>query len=79
MLQQKTNHHLELNPASTHAIKERFEKLTDMYMALWWNPEYHVPTCDETFGRLNHININGASPFAFSFKTKFTSEGVSMP
>jgi hypothetical protein len=59
--------------------KEWFEKLTDIHMVLWWIPKDHIPTCDEAIERLNHINTNGASPFAFNFKTKFTSEGVRMP
>jgi hypothetical protein len=56
--------------------REWFEKMTDMHMALWWIPRNHIPSCHEAVERLTHIKMNGETPFAFSFKTKFTSEGT---
>jgi Domain of unknown function (DUF3291) len=59
--------------------KEWFEKLTDMHMALWWIPQNHFPDCNEAIERLTHIKVNGASAFAFSFKTKYMPDGTQIP
>ena len=54
--------------------REWFEKMKDMHMALWYIPEGHVPTVAEAIERLTHLRHNGASPFSFSFKKRFTIE-----
>jgi hypothetical protein len=56
--------------------KEWFEKLTDMYMALWWIPSHHIPDCKEAVERLSHLKEHGVSPYAFTFKAIFTPEGT---
>jgi hypothetical protein len=56
--------------------KEWFEKLKDIHMALWWIPQNHFPTCLEAIERLDHIKTHGASPYAFTFRTKFSQEGT---
>jgi len=53
--------------------KEWFEKMTDMYTALWWIPENHTITPAEAIDRLMHIRLQGETPFAFSFKKQFTA------
>jgi len=46
-----------------------FEKLTDVYAALWWVPVAHIPSVDEAKQRLAHLGKHGPTQFAFTFKT----------
>ena len=53
-------------------LKQRhdwFEKLTDVYAALWWVAAGHTPSVDEAKQRLEHLKRNGPTQFAFTFKT----------
>ena len=52
--------------------KEWFTKISDMHMVFWYVPEGHIPTPEEARERLDYANTNGTSPFAFTFKDKFT-------
>jgi hypothetical protein len=54
--------------------KEWFEKMPVMYVAIWYVPEMHIPNCAEAIERLFYLRKNGDTPFAFSFKNKFTPE-----
>jgi hypothetical protein len=45
-----------------------FEHFKGVYMALWWVPEGHIPGMDEARQRLAHLEANGPSQFAFTFK-----------
>ena len=54
--------------------KEWFEKMQEMHMALWYIPEGHLPTVSEATERLSYLRSNGETPFAFSFKKRFTIE-----
>ena len=54
--------------------KEWFEKMPEMHMALWYVPAAHQPTVDEAVSRLNHLRKKGDTPFAFTFKKRFTIE-----
>jgi hypothetical protein len=54
--------------------KEWFEKMPEMYMALWYVPAGHAPTVQEAVERLNYLRKHGETPFAFSFKKRFTVE-----
>jgi len=54
--------------------KEWFEKMPEMYMALWYVPELHIPDSSEAIERLFYLRKNGESPFAFGFKNKYTPE-----
>jgi hypothetical protein len=54
--------------------KEWFEKMPEMYMALWYVPELHIPNSSEATERLFYLRKNGESPFAFGFKNKYTPE-----
>ena len=65
--------------ASQHAgvlkrKKEWFHKMTDMHMCLWYVDKGSEPTPDEAKLRLQYLNEHGESPYAFSFKGKFTSD-----
>jgi Domain of unknown function (DUF3291) len=54
--------------------KEWFEKMQEMHMALWYIPEGHLPTVSEATERLRYLRSNGETPFAFSFKKRYTIE-----
>ena len=43
----------------------------DFYMVLWWVPVGHIPTVEEAKERLEFLQKNGASPYAFTFRQKF--------
>jgi hypothetical protein len=48
-----------------------FEKLTNVYAALWWVPAAHFPSVDEAKQRLTHLEKNGPTQFAFTFQKLF--------
>ena len=48
---------------------EWFEKFEGAFLALWWIPAGHIPSIDEAKKRLAHLEQNGPSQFAFTFKT----------
>ena len=52
--------------------KEWFTRITDMHMVFWYVPEGHIPTPKEARERLEYANKYSTTPYAFSFKDKFT-------
>ncbi|NMH89909.1 DUF3291 domain-containing protein [Flavivirga algicola] len=52
--------------------KEWFDKMKMMHMAFWFIPKGHEPTFLEAKNRLDYLNKHGETPYAFSFKSKFT-------
>ncbi|MFI1773622.1 DUF3291 domain-containing protein [Thalassobellus citreus] len=52
--------------------KEWFSKMKMMHMAFWYIPEGYEPTFEDANTRLDYINTHGDTPFAFSFKSKFS-------
>ena len=48
-----------------------FEKFDGMYMALWWINAGHIPSVEEAKQRLEYLQENGETPYAFSFKRTF--------
>ena len=54
--------------------KEWFDKMSQMHMALWFVPNGHQPSVEEATHRLDHIRLHGETPYAFSFKKKFSKE-----
>lgn len=57
--------------------KEWFHKMKDMHMALWYIPENVNPTPEDAKVRLEYLIENGESPYAFTFRSKFTAEEAS--
>jgi hypothetical protein len=55
--------------------REWFEKFDEMYLAIWWVEAGHIPTIAEAKERLEHLNKNGESETAFTFKRIFPSPG----
>jgi Domain of unknown function (DUF3291) len=54
--------------------KEWFTIMPEMHMALWYTPVEKLPTIEVAVERLNYLRAHGETPFAFSFKKKFTPE-----
>ncbi len=54
--------------------KEWFAKMPKMHMVLWFIAEGHIPTLQEGKERLEYLQEHGESPYAFSFRSKFTEE-----
>lgn len=64
------------NTAHAEVMRQRrqwFEPHTEMYMALWWIPAGHIPTVEEAKERLSHLQKNGESEYAFTFKRVFSA------
>jgi len=55
--------------------KAWFERFGDVYMALWWIPQGHIPTIAEAKERLAYLQLYGESDFAFSFASLFGKRG----
>jgi len=61
---------------SAHAelLRQRhqwFSRFEAAYMALWWVPAGHRPSVDEAKTRLARLTRDGATAFAFTFRTVF--------
>jgi hypothetical protein len=59
--------------------REWFERLTDVYAALWWVPRGHVPAITEAEDRVKHLRAHGPTPHAFTFKVHFPPPGGTAP
>lgn len=56
--------------------KEWFERFKDAYIALWWIAPGHIPTIAEAKERLQYLQLNGESDFAFTFARLFPAPGT---
>lgn len=54
--------------------KEWFSKIKMMHMAFWYVPEGYEPTFQDAKHRLDYLNKHGDTPFAFTFKNKFSTK-----
>ncbi|WP_298496043.1 DUF3291 domain-containing protein [uncultured Algibacter sp.] len=52
--------------------KEWFSKMKMIHMAFWYVPVGYEPTFQDAKDRLDYLNKHGDTPYAFSFKSKFT-------
>ena len=48
-----------------------FDKFRSAHQALWWIPKGHIPTVEEGKERLEHIQLNGPTEYAFTFSRPF--------
>lgn len=58
--------------AHAEVLRQRrdwFEPLESAFMAMWWVPEGHIPTIEEAKERLAHLEANGPTEHAFTFRT----------
>jgi hypothetical protein len=51
--------------------RQWFERFDDLYTAIWWVPQGHIPTVAEARERLEYLRSHGESAFAFTLKTPF--------
>lgn len=51
---------------------EWFSKIKMTHMAFWYIPKGQLPTLKEAKQRLDYRDKHGDTPYAFSFKSKFT-------
>jgi hypothetical protein len=51
--------------------KEWFERMVEVYSALWWIPAGTTPTVTEADQRLQSLRQNGPTAWAFTFKQVF--------
>jgi hypothetical protein len=58
--------------------REWFERMA-VFTVLWWVPVGHVPTVDEGLAKLAHLEANGPTPEAFTFKQRYGAPGSSEP
>ncbi len=66
--------HYVYQTAHRELLRERhvwFEKLQQLYLALWWVPAGHIPGIDEAKRRLAYLESHGPTQFAFTFKSIF--------
>ncbi len=52
--------------------KDWFQAFGKAYYALWWIPTGEFPTIQEAVEKLDYLQKNGASEFAFDFKQRFS-------
>jgi hypothetical protein len=48
--------------------REWFEPQRMAYMVMWWIPAGHIPTLEEARARLEHLQAQGESEHAFTFR-----------
>ncbi|HLZ87564.1 MAG TPA: DUF3291 domain-containing protein [Puia sp.] len=53
---------------------EWFERMKEMFLACWYVPAGHEPTVAEAMERVAYIRRNGPTPYAFTFKQRYTME-----
>jgi hypothetical protein len=51
--------------------KSWFDKMREAHLVLWWIPFHHRPTEQEAIARLKHLQVNGSTAEAFSFRDAF--------
>lgn len=54
--------------------KEWFHKMDVSMVVLWWVPEGHQPNVEEARERIEHLRAQGPTPFAFTFRQRYTAE-----
>jgi len=54
--------------------KEWFHKMPRMHMAFWYVENGHEPSPEEAKERLYYLQEHGETPYAFSFKSKFSTD-----
>ncbi|WP_299443077.1 DUF3291 domain-containing protein [uncultured Aquimarina sp.] len=54
--------------------KEWFHKMPRMHMAFWYVENGHEPSPEEAKERLYYLQEYGETPYAFTFKSKFTTD-----
>ena len=58
--------------------KDWFEKMPEMHMVMWYIPVGSVPSVADAVERLTYLRLQGETPYAFSFRKKFTAAEATM-
>ncbi|RAW00838.1 DUF3291 domain-containing protein [Pseudochryseolinea flava] len=58
---------------------EWFQKMPEMYVALWYVPVGHTPTVAEAQARIDHLRKHGETDYAFTFKRKHLVKNIQQP
>ena len=53
--------------------KDWFEKMPEMHMVLWYVPVGYNPSVADAVERLTYLRLEGETPYAFSFRKKFSA------
>ena len=53
-----------------------FSKMLQVHQALWWVPANHIPSIEEGKIRLQHLEDNGPSEYAFTFAKPFPASQI---
>jgi hypothetical protein len=61
------------------ARRKWFERLDRRYVVLWWVPAGTIPTLGEAVARLEQLEVNGSTAFAFSLHEPFGPDGQPLP
>ena len=56
--------------------RQWFERFGRPYLALWWIPAGTLPTAEDARERLEHLEAHGPTPYAFTFKKRFSRRGL---
>jgi hypothetical protein len=59
--------------------REWFEKMADLFMALWWVPAGHRPSVQEAVAKLEHLRQSGPSPEVFTFREFYPAPDANVP
>ena len=75
------NHLFEYTYSSEHVdvFRKRgkwFENKISPHLVLWWVPQNKLASAENGKERLQYLSEKGPTPFAFTFKKKFTVEDV---
>jgi hypothetical protein len=54
--------------------REWTARLAEQHMCLWWIPAGSVPTVEEAKERLDGLRANGPTPYAFTFKKRYSPD-----
>jgi len=59
--------------------KEWFERLSEVYLVLWWVPRGHRPGVAEAIERLEHLRRHGPTAHAFGFRSAWPAPDEAEP
>lgn len=63
----------------TYFLRNRaswFHRMQSHHLVLWWIDAGTIPTLKEAKNRLEYLESNGPSPFAFTFKNPFRKSSI---
>jgi hypothetical protein len=66
--------HYVYRTAHAEMVRQRnewFDKISAVYVALWWVPAGHIPGVQEAKKRLAHLEAHGPTQFSFTFRSVF--------